>query len=45
LEPGVFFESKILWHIGIVLIVLGVLMAGGILVKILLIGGFLLAKK
>lgn len=45
LEPGVFIESKILWYVGLVLMIIGVLMAGGIIFKILLVGGFLIAKR
>jgi len=45
LEPGAFLESRILWYIGIVFFVIGILMTAGIIFKILLIGGFLLAKR
>lgn len=45
LEPGVFLESKILWYVGLVFMVLGVLMAGWPLLKIVLIGGLLATKR
>ena len=45
LEPGVFLESKILWYVGIVFMVLGLLLAGWPLVKLVLIGGLLAVKR
>lgn len=45
LEPGVFLESKILWYVGIVFMILGVLMAGWPFLKLLLIGGLLATKR
>ena len=45
LEPGVFLESKILWYVGLVFMILGLLMAGWPLLKLILIGGLLATKR
>ena len=45
LEPGVFLESKILWYVGLAFLGVGVLCVGGLLIKILFIGGLLLGRK
>lgn len=45
LEPGVFLETKVVWYMGGVFFIIGILIAGGIVAKILLISFFLIAKK